>query len=300
MIKLIDIIEKFNLKVLTCEEKIDSISIENTDVNRPGLQLNGYFEFFSSAKIQIIGLSETSYIESLEPKERSARYDSFFALGFPVLILSRNLEPTKEMTESSLKYNIPILGYEGMTSHLLISVLLYLADELADSVSKHGVLVEVYGEGILILGDSGVGKSETALELVKRGHRLVADDIVIIKKGAEGKLTGTSPDMIRHFIEIRGIGILDVKNLYGVGSVKINQQLDLVVELEVWNPEKDYERLGIEDRTYEILGSKTPSLLIPVIPGRNLAVVIEVAAMNDRQKKMGYNAAKSVAQRIFV
>ncbi len=300
MIKLTDIIEKFNLRVITCEDKIDIITIDNTDVNRPGLQLNGYFEFFSDAKLQIIGLSETSYIESLEPNERRTRYERFFALGFPALILSRNLEPTEEMIEASLKYEIPILGYEGMTSHLLISVLLYLADELADSVSKHGVLVEVYGEGILILGDSGVGKSETALELVKRGHRLVADDIVIIKKGAEGALIGTSPDMIRHFIEIRGIGILDVKNLYGVGSVKIKQQLDLIVELEVWDPAKDYERLGIEDRMYEILGSMTPSLLIPVIPGRNLAIVLEVAAMNDRQKKMGYNAAKSVAQRIFV
>ncbi len=281
------------------EDRLEDILITSTDVNRPGLQLVGYLEYFGTDRIQMIGKVETSYLAGLTSMERYSRLDEFFRCGFPCMVVARGLEVFPEMLEVSKKYGIPILRTNDVTSRILSALISYLNVELAPRVTKHGVLVEVYGEGILILGESGVGKSETALELVKRGHRLVADDVVEIRKVSDKTLFGTAPDIIRHFIEIRGVGILDVKNLYGVGSVKVTENINLVIQLEFWNEKKNYDRLGLVDEYTDILGINVPSLTIPVRPGRNLAIIVEVAAMNNRQKNMGYNAARALNDRVL-
>ena len=299
MVELKKIVSYFNLEEITCKDEIENITICSTEVNRPGLELNGYYEYFSPDRIQIMGMAENAYLSTLSPKEREICFDNYFSLTFPALVVSRSLQISPELERISKKHGIPVLRTKDSTSTFLSSLIGYLNEELAIKISKHGVFVEVYGEGILILGESGVGKSETALELVKRGHRLVADDLVEIKKVSEKTLIGIAPEIIRHLIEIRGIGILDVKDLYGFGSIKLSEKVNLVIQLEFWNPEKNYERLGIEEQYYEILGIDVRSLLIPVRPGRNLAIVIEVAAMNNRQKKMGYNAAQVFAEKVF-
>ncbi len=298
-ITLRELIEEFQLEVVSDTENLDDIIISTSDINRSGLQLAGYLEYFGTDRIQIIGKGETAYMSEMSSEERYKRLDDFFKCGFPCMVVARGLEIFPEMIEVSKKYSIPIIRTEDITSRFLSGLIRYMNVQLAPRTTKHGVLVEVYGEGILILGDSGVGKSETALEIVKRGHRLVADDVVEIRKVSDKTLVGTAPDIIRHFIEIRGIGILDVKNLYGVGSVKVTENINLVINLEFWDTNKNYDRLGLVDEYTDILGIMVPSLNIPVRPGRNLAVIVEVAAMNNRQKKMGYNAAKVLNERVM-
>jgi len=298
-VTLKELVKEFQLESITGGEKLDEVLITTSDVNRPGLQLVGYFEYFGADRIQIIGKVETSYLAGLSSEERYKRLDEFFRHGFPCVVVTRGLEIFPEMVEVSKKYGIPILRTDDVTSRFVSGVIRYLNVELAPRVTRHGVLVEVYGEGILILGESGVGKSETALELVKRGHRLIADDVVEIRAVSDKTLLGTAPDIIRHFIEIRGIGILDVKNLYGVGSVKVQESISLIIHLELWDEKKNYDRLGLVDEYTDILGVKVPSLTIPVRPGRNLAIIVEVAAINNRQKKMGYNAARVLNERVL-
>lgn len=294
-----EIMDEFQLEELTGCKDYESIEISSTDVNRPGLQLAGYMEYFGTDRMQIIGKGETAYLMQLREEDRYRRLDNFFKCGFPCMVVARGLGIFPEMIDVGRKYNIPVLRTDDVTSRFMSGVIRYLNLQLAPRTSMHGVLVEVYGEGILILGESGVGKSEIALELVKRGHRLVADDNVEIRKVSDKTLVGTAPDIIRHFIEIRGIGILDVKNLYGVGSVKMTENINLVIKLEHWNDKKIYDRLGLEDEYTDVLGLTVPCLTIPVSPGRNLAIIVEVAAMNNRQKKMGYNAAKALSERVL-
>ncbi|MGI6778975.1 MAG: HPr(Ser) kinase/phosphatase [Acetivibrionales bacterium] len=298
-VTLKELAEEFHLECITEYRRLEEINISTSEVNRPGLQLAGYLEFFGTDRVQILGKVETTYLEGLSREERLKKLDDFFSCGFPCIVVARGLEILPEMIEVSKKYQIPILRTDDTTSVFLGGIIRYLNFQLAPRVTKHGVLVEVYGEGILILGESGVGKSETALELVKRGHRLIADDVVEIRRVSDKTLLGSAPDIIRHFIEIRGIGILDVKNLYGMGSVKVLDNISLIINLELWDENKSYDRLGLEDYYYEILGIKLPSLTIPVRPGRNLAIIIEVAAMNNRQKNMGYNAAKVLNERVM-
>ena len=299
-VRLSEVVKEFQLEELCVENcELEDIEITTSDVNRPGLQLSGYMELFGTDRIQIIGKVETTYLASLSPQERLKRLDEFFRTGFPCLVVARNLEPVDEMLKVSRKYGIPVLRTDDITSRFMSGLIRYLNVLLAPRISQHGVLVGVYGEGVLILGESGVGKSETALELVKRGHRLIADDVVEIRRVSDKTLLGTAPESIRYFIEIRGVGILDVKNLYGMGSVKMQENINLVIKLEHWNMDKIYDRLGLEDQYTEILGISVPSLVIPVKPGRNLAIIAEVAAMNHRQKKMGYNAARVISERIM-
>lgn len=294
-----DIADEFQLVDVTGCGNLDEILITTPEVNRPGLQLAGYLDYFGTDRVQIMGKVEAAYLETLSSEQRYRRLDEFFHKGFPCMIVARSLEVFPEMIAVAKKYNIPVLVSSEITSRFMSGLISYLNVKLAPREYRHGVLVEVYGEGILILGESGVGKSETALELVKRGHRLVADDSVELRKVSDKTIVGSSPKAIRHFLEIRGIGILDVKNLYGVGAVKMTESINLVINLELWNEKKQYERLGLEDEYVDILGIKIPSLTIPVRPGRNLAIIVEVAAMNNRQKKMGYNAAKEISERMM-
>ena len=298
-VKLSELINEFQLEQVCIEGCDHDVDITTSDVNRPGLQLSGYMEYFGTDRIQIIGKVETTYLASLSPQDRLRRLDEYFRTGFPCVVIARNIEPFEEMITVSKKYGIPILRTDDITSRFMSGLIRYLNVMLAPRISQHGVLVEVYGEGILILGESGVGKSETALELVKRGHRLIADDIVEIRRVSDRTLLGSAPENITYFIEIRGIGILDVKNLYGMGSVKLQDNINLVINLELWDNRKIYDRLGLDDQYTDILGISVPSLVVPVRPGRNLAIVVEVAAMNNRQKKMGYNAAKVISERFL-
>jgi HPr kinase/phosphorylase len=293
------IISEFGLEELNHVPGSHEIEVKSTDINRPGLQLAGFFEYFGSERIQLIGSVEMAYLKNLSYEDRYTSLYTFFNKETPCVILARGMEPFPEMLEIATGCGRPLLRTQEETSRFASYLIYYLNVELAQRCTKHGVLVEVYGEGILMLGESGVGKSETALELVKRGHRLVADDVVEIRKVSNKTLVGSSPDIIRHFIEIRGVGILDVKNLYGVGSVKMTEGINLIIHMELWDTKKQYDRLGINDEFTEILGLKIPSLTIPVRPGRNLAIIIEVAAMNHRQRKMGYNAAKVLNQRVM-
>ncbi len=298
-VSLSDIVKEFQLHEVTGFEGINEINITSSDINRPGLQLAGYLEYFGTDRIQIIGKGEMAYLEKLDSKERYKRLDEFFKIGFPCMVIARGEEVFEEIILVAQKYKIPVFLTGDITSRFMSGLIRYLNLQLAPRTNRHGVLIEVYGEGILILGESGVGKSEIALELVKRGHRLVADDQVEIRKVSDKTLVGTAPDIIRHFLEIRGIGILDVKNLYGVGSVKLTENINLVIQLELWDQNKSYDRLGLVEEYTEILGIMVPSLNIPVSPGRNLAIIVEVAAMNNRQKKMGYNAARVLTDRVM-
>ncbi|NSW91687.1 MAG: HPr kinase/phosphorylase [Firmicutes bacterium] len=297
-VTLKEVIDDFQLETINGHSIIDDIVITTSDINRPGLQLTGYMENFGNDRIQIVGMVETSFLKTMLPEERYKRLDAYFKLGFPCLVVTRGLEIFDEMLQVSSKYQIPILRTKDITSNFVSGLIKYLNVQLAPRIIKHGVMVEVYGEGILILGESGVGKSETAMELVKRGHRLIADDVVEIRRVSNTTLLGTAPDIIRHFVEIRGIGILDVKNLYGMGAVKVQETVNLVIHLELWDKNKSYDRLGLEEDYTDILGIMVPSLTIPVRPGRNLAIIVELAAMNNRQKSMGYNAAKVLNERI--
>lgn len=290
--------ERFKLEVICCGERIGEVMVSNMDVNRPALPIAGFFDYFEAQRIQIFGKVEYTYFEQLAPEAREKAMDALFSRKIPALIVTRDLEVFPEIIHAAVKYEIPVMRTGESTSRFMSALISYLNVELGPRITRHGVLVEVYGEGILILGESGVGKSETAIELVKRGHRLVADDAVDIKKVSAISLVGTSPEIIRHFIELRGIGIIDVKKIFGMGAVKDSEKIDLVINIEQWDQSKKYDRLGLNTEYTEILGIKVPSVTIPVKPGRNLAVIVEVAAMNNRQKRMGYNAAEALNERI--
>ena len=298
-VELRKIVDKYNLEVIACNDAIDDVEIVSCDVNRPGLPLAGCYDFFDPTRIQLMGKAETSYVETLSEKEKQERFEKLFSAGIPVLIITRELEVDPVLKLEAVKHNVPVLRTKGSTSGFMSMLVSFLNLELGERITRHGVLVEVYGEGILILGESGVGKSEAAIELVKRGHRLVADDAVEIKKVSAITLVGQSPAIIRHFVELRGIGIVDVKRIFGMGAVKETEKIDMVISLEPWDNKKKYDRLGLEDEYTNILGIDIPSLVIPVKPGRNLAIIIEVAAMNNRQKRMGYNAAEELNKRLM-
>ena len=297
-VRLSTIIENLHLTKLYFEDDMNNKEIVSADVNRPGLQIIGFFHYFDPERIQIIGKVEITYLEKMTPKQREQSMEVLFSKGIPAAVITRTMEPFPEIVEAAKKYHVPLLQTDEVTSRFMSELIRNLSVWLAPRVTRHGVLVEVYGEGLLILGDSGVGKSETAIELLKRGHRLVADDAVEIKKVSNSSLVGSSPDIIRHIIELRGIGIINVKNIFGMGAVKDTEKIDLVVHLEHWKDGQEYDRLGMETAYTDIVGVKIPSLTVPVRQGRNLAVIIEVAAMNNRQKRMGFNAAKELHDRL--
>ncbi len=297
-VKLGKLIEEFDLEVLRGVENYQDVLIQREDVNRPGLQLVGFFDYFDAKRMQLLGRVESTYLEQISAEERRKCFDAFLAHDIPALVITRGMEPFPELMEMAEKYDRTILRTQETTTAFMGALILALRNYLAPRITRHGVLVEVYGEGVLLLGESGVGKSETAIELVKRGHRLVADDAVEIKRVGVKRLVGSAPELIRHYIELRGIGVVDVQQLFGMSAVREDQDIDLVVNLEQWNDETMYDRLGLEQLYTVILDVKVPALTVPVKPGRNLAIIVEVAAMNNRHKKMGYNAAQAFTQQI--
>ncbi|MDE6520708.1 MAG: HPr(Ser) kinase/phosphatase [Ruminococcus sp.] len=297
-VSLAKVIDEFKLETIYIHKAPEEIMIDETEVNRPGLQLMGFYEYFNPERIQIIGKVEFAYLSTIDEKTRFERLQLLFAQRLPALIITRELPYFSEMLELAKEYEVPLLRSKESTSNFMSGLIAFLNLNLAPRITRHGVLIEIYGEGVFITGESGVGKSETAIELVKRGHRLVADDAVEIRKVSNISLVGSSPDNIRHFLELRGIGIINARRLFGIGAVKMTEKIDLVVELEQWNPEKIYDRMGVDTEYISLLGVKVPALTIPVKPGRNLAVILEVAAMNNRQKKMGYNAAAELLHRL--
>lgn len=290
-VKLSSLAQEFAFEEIFIPECIDHIYVRRSDMSRPGLPLAGFFTNFESERIQLLGNMENAYLSSLNSEERYQSLDSFFSHHIVALLITSGLQIFPEVIELAKKYNTPVYRTSHETSAIMAALISSLNVSLAERITRHGVFVEVYGEGILILGDSGIGKSETAIELVKRGHRLIADDAVEIKKVSSKTLLGSAPEVIRHYIELRGIGIVDVRRIFGMGSVKLTEKIDLVINFELWEQGKVYERFGMEMQYTEILGINIPSITIPVKPGRNLAVIIEIAAMNNRQKKMGYNTA---------
>ncbi|MBQ8514416.1 MAG: HPr(Ser) kinase/phosphatase [Ruminococcus sp.] len=292
------IIDEFKLETIYMPKEAADIQIDQTDVTRPGLQLQGFYEYFNPERIQIIGKMEFAYLSTLDEETRQQRLEALISKRIPALVISRELPYFEEMLDLARKYEVPLLRSKESTSNFISGLIAFLNVNLAPRITRHGVLIEIYGEGVFITGESGVGKSETAIELVKRGHRLVADDAVEIRKVSNDTLVGSSPDNIRHFLELRGIGIINARRLFGIGAVKNRENIELIVEMEQWNPEKIYDRMGTDIQYVSLLGVKIPSLTIPVRPGRNLAVILEVAAMNNRQKKMGYNAANDLLQHL--
>ena len=296
--KLGKLIKDFELEVLRGVEHYEDVLIQREDVNRPGLQLVGFFDYFDAKRLQVLGKVENTYLAQVPSEDRRRIFDALLAYEVPALIITRGLDPFPELMEMADKHDRTILRTQETTTAFMGALIAGLRNELAPRITRHGVLVEVYGEGVLLLGESGVGKSETAIELVKRGHRLVADDAVEIKRVGVSRLVGSAPELIRHYIELRGIGVVDVQQLFGMSAVREDQDIDLVVSLEQWNDETMYDRLGLEELYTVILDVKVPSLTVPVKPGRNLAIIVEVAAMNNRHKKMGYNAAQAFTQQI--
>ncbi|MEE0840189.1 MAG: HPr(Ser) kinase/phosphatase [Acutalibacteraceae bacterium] len=297
-VSLEKILNELSLETLYLPKDASEIMINSAEINRPGIQLAGFYGYFDNKRIQIIGKTEEGYLEELNEDEQKARYATFLSQKPPAIIIARNLSIPDFVIELAKKYEVPVLRSKDSTSGVSAALIAFLNLQLAPRITRHGVLVEVYGEGILLLGESGVGKSETAIELVKRGHRLIADDAVEIRKVSSKSLVGSAPDNIRHFIELRGIGIINASRIFGVGSVKLTEKIDMVINLEPWDVNKVYDRMGLEEKTAEILGITVPSVTIPVKPGRNLAVIIEVASMNNRQKKLGYNAAEDLLKRL--
>ena len=295
-VELSKVVGEMKLEKLYYPDK--EIMVEVADLNRPGLQITGFFDYFDPRRIQVFGMVENTYLATLTSEERYNSLEKLFEKQVTAVVLTRNGNASPEMLKLAEKYETPVLRSLHSTSYFTSTLNAYLNVELAPRITRHGVLVEVYGQGVLIMGDSGVGKSEAAVELIKRGHRLVADDAVEIKRVSSKSLVGFAPDIIRHFIEIRGIGIVDVKNIFGMGAVKDSEKIDLIIHLEAWESGKQYDRLGLVDEYTNILGLDIPSLTIPVRPGRNLAVIFEVAAMNNRQKKLGYNAAEELNRRL--
>lgn len=293
-----ELINELKLKDFTPGIDTESIIIKHPDINRPALQLAGFFDHFDSERVQVLGNVENAYIQTIDESTKKKTYDKLLSYKVPCVLYARGIEPDEDMLSYCLHYGVPCLGTERSTTYLTAELIRWLNVKLAPVISIHGVLVDVYGEGVLITGDSGIGKSEAALELVKRGHRLVSDDVVEIRKVSQQTLVGTAPDITKHFIELRGIGIIDVKALFGVLSVKDTQSIDLVIQLEDWVQNKDYDRLGLEDNYIEYLGNKVVCHVLPVRPGRNLAIIVETAAVNHRQKMMGYNAAQELYNRV--
>ena len=293
-----ELINELKLKDFTPGIDTESIIIKHPEINRPALQLAGFFDHFDSERVQVLGNVENAYIQTIDESTKKKTYVKLLSYKVPCVLYARGIEPDEDMLSYCLHYGVPCLGTEQSTTYLTAELIRWLNVKLAPVISIHGVLVDVYGEGVLITGDSGIGKSEAALELVKRGHRLVSDDVVEIRKVSQQTLVGTAPDITKHFIELRGIGIIDVKALFGVLSVKDTQSIDLVIQLEDWVQNKDYDRLGLEDNYIEYLGNKVVCHVLPVRPGRNLAIIVETAAVNHRQKMMGYNAAQELYNRV--
>ena len=297
-VSIAKIIERFHLENLTPEIDLEGIKITQPDINRPALQLAGYFEHYEATRLQIIGFVEYTYMNSLEQHRKADIYEQLLSCPIPVIIFCRELQPDPLFLQKAIEHKIPLLMTKKATSAFTAAIIRWLNVKLAPCISVHGVLVDVYGEGLLITGESGIGKSEAALELIKRGHRLVTDDVVELRKVSEDTLVGSAPAVTKHFIELRGIGIVDVKTLFGISSVKETSQVDLVIRLEDWSKDKEYDRLGLEEEYVEYLGNKIASHTIPIRPGRNLALICESAAVNHRQKKMGYNAAQELYKRV--
>ena len=292
------IVDEFSLEPLYLPDNIDEILVSTTEINRPGLHLAGYFEYFDGPRIQILGISEISFLKRFTEVKARERIREFFAKKPVAVVIARNLEVAPYYTEIAEEYGVPLLRTHESTSDFTSALIAFLNLHLAPRITRHGVLVEVYGEGVLLLGESGVGKSETAIELVKRGHRLIADDAVELRRVSSKSLVGSSPENIRHFIELRGIGIINARRIFGMGAVKLTEKIDMIINLEPWDANKAYDRMGLEEERTEILGISITSTTIPITPGRNLAVIIEVAAMNNRQKKMGYNAAQELLNKL--
>ncbi len=297
-ISLTKVIEKFKWENLTPEIDISKIKVTQPDINRPALQLAGYFEHFEATRLQVVGFVEYSYMNGLDEEKQLEVYEKLLNNPIPGIVFCRELHPNDLFREVAVKYGVPLLMSNKATSACMAEIIRWLNVQLAPCISIHGVLIDVYGEGVLITGESGIGKSEAALELIKRGHRLVTDDVVELRRVSADTLIGTAPNITKHFIELRGIGIIDVKALFGVSSVRETQNIDLVIHLEDWDKEKEYDRLGMEEEYIEYLGNKVVCHNIPIRPGRNLAIICESAAINHRQKKMGYNAAQELYQRV--
>ena len=298
-VELSKIIDEFNLETIYLPDLPENIFVSNTGVNRPGLQLVGFYDHYDAGRLQIIGNVENLFVGRMDSSERTKRLEDFFKSRPVGVIATTSISISPESIAFAEKYKVPLLRTPVGTSEFMAALIAYLNVALGPRITRHGVLVEVYGEGILLLGDSGVGKSETAIELLKRGHRLIADDAVEIKKVSATTLVGRAPEIIRHYVELRGVGIVDVRRLFGMGAVKESEKLDLVINLEEWDNNKMYDRLGLDEETTNILGIEVPSITLPVSSGRNLSVVIEVAAMNNRQKRMGYNTAKEFNKRLM-
>ena len=297
-VKLEKLIEKMNLKNLTPDLDLTQSEIQVPDINRPALQLTGYFDHFDSERVQIIGYVEYTYLETLSDEKKKEMYAQLLSYGIPCIVYCRNMEPDAMFLEMANEMKVPIFQSCKQTSAFTAEVIRWLNVELAPCISIHGVLVDVYGVGVLMMGESGIGKSEAALELINRGHRLVTDDVVEIRKVSDDTLVGKAPDITRHFIELRGIGIVDVKSLFGVQSVRETQTIDLVINMEEWDKNREYDRLGLKEEYTEFLGNKVVCHSIPIRPGRNLAIIVETAAINHRQKQMGYNAAQELYKRV--
>ena len=299
VVRLNEVIEKMKLENLTPEIDTSGIKVRQPDINRPAIQMTGYFDHMAQARIQIMGFVEYTYMEKMTPERKEEIYEMFFnGTEIPAIVYCRELKPDETFRNFAVRYGVPILMTRQATSTFMAELIRWLNVGLAPCISIHGVLVDVFGEGVLITGESGIGKSEAALELIKRGHRLVSDDVVEIRKVSDDTLFGTAPDITRHFIELRGIGIIDVKTLFGVESVKNTQTINLVIKLEEWNRDKEYDRLGLEEEYIEFLGNQVVCHSLPIRPGRNLAIIVETAAINHRQKRMGYNAAKELYNRV--
>ena len=297
-VTITELIDKMKMRNVLPDIDTDKVVLSHPDVNRPALQLTGFFDHFDRERVQIIGYVEQAYINTLPREVRVERYDKLLSSEIPCVVYSRGQEPDEDMQDLCLHYQVPLMVSDKSTSDLMAEVIRWLKVKLAPCISIHGVLVDVFGEGVLIMGESGIGKSEAALELIKRGHRLVSDDVVEIRKVSDASLVGSAPDITRHFIELRGIGIIDAKTLFGVESVKNTQTIDLVIKLEEWDKDKEYDRLGLQEEYTEFLGNRVVCHSIPIRPGRSLAVIVESAAVNHRQKKMGYNAAQELYNRV--
>lgn len=297
-VSLKDLVEDIGLQIVYESTDYNDIRITSQVLNRPGLQLTGFYDYFDNDRIQIIGVIETSYLQEFSTADRTEKFNRLFESGIPALIIAHDSELMPECLESARKHDITLLKSHKETSELMVSAISKLKDEMAPTVMRHGVFVEIYGEGLLLLGESGIGKSEAAIELIKRGHRLIADDAVNIKKINSTTLMGSAPELLRNYIELRGIGVIDVRHIFGSGSVKFSEKIDLVVQLETWKKETNYDRMGTKNNTIDILDVKVPHITIPITPGRNLAVILEVAAMNNRQKRQGYDSAREFSDRV--
>ena len=297
-VPLSTLVREFHLEVAYAASDYESVRLTVEDVSRPGLQLAGFFDHFDPVRLQVLGNVELSYLSKLDVSERALIFDRLFSYKIPALLIARGFQPDEQCLTMAKKHNITILLSAEPTSAIVSTIITYLKSALAPRITRHGVMVEAYGEGVLIIGDSGIGKSEAAVELVKRGHRLIADDAVEIKKVSANSLVGSAPELIRNYIELRGIGIINVAKLFGIGAIKQDNEINLVVNIVPWNTHEVYDRLGLEEQYTDILGVKVPMNTIPITPGRNLAMIIEVAAMNNRQRRMGYNAALEFTEQI--